>query len=650
MIIGIALRNFKVYKNIHYIPLSNGVGFTGIIGRNGIGKSSLLEALDCYFNDRKWIPNIDSKADESWIMPLFALEKDCIRDENLKSYAQKITDCILSEDEPPDAIAKKNHWNHILKLRNSIPEKFKDNSFYLLPISREKSESGLSLGIFDGFSKTIFSDAETDDSDYYDDQDDAEDSGFTETKLSILNGIYELLREEITYIYVPSDIQPEEFIAFENRDLQRLMGGRIREEMASVISKDAVKEISHHLKSFIVQISGNLNGYKFRAPGSQQPNLKPQKIYELIMEQFFSLRMLHKCSDGRELPLRELSSGEKQQAIIKVITSLVTKVRESANDLIIAIDEPESSLHISNCFEQFENLIEVSRKCNQVFVTSHWYGFMPIITDGAILYLSHNEAEPYFLFNAEKFREEIVHQVKASLEPLPIDVMIKSTNDLVQSILSSLIADDYYNWIICEGSSDKIYLSAYFDDLIREKHLRILPAGAAKEVKKLYYHLAVSLEELKSSAKGRVFMLTDTDMELVTFKTDYPVGNKLICQRLVNHDGDTKLVDIGSNLVVPTEIEQTLNGRVFYKTLLDFRPDNDELAFIDSITDVPEIPSGYALNLRQSDSDSLDQFFNKNSGHNKIAFANSYVAHMHEGEYSIPNWIQEIRNFITHAD
>ena len=50
MILGIILRNFKIYKSISYIPISNGNRFCGLIGKNGIGKSSILEALDYYFN------------------------------------------------------------------------------------------------------------------------------------------------------------------------------------------------------------------------------------------------------------------------------------------------------------------------------------------------------------------------------------------------------------------------------------------------------------------------------------------------------------------------------------------------------------------------------------------------------------------------
>ena len=52
MILGVILRNFKIYKSITYIPISNLNHFCGLIGKNGIGKSSILEALDYYFNNK----------------------------------------------------------------------------------------------------------------------------------------------------------------------------------------------------------------------------------------------------------------------------------------------------------------------------------------------------------------------------------------------------------------------------------------------------------------------------------------------------------------------------------------------------------------------------------------------------------------------
>ena len=51
MIIGIFLKNYKVYDGLKFIPLSNGSYFSALFGPNGVGKSSVLEALDTFFND-----------------------------------------------------------------------------------------------------------------------------------------------------------------------------------------------------------------------------------------------------------------------------------------------------------------------------------------------------------------------------------------------------------------------------------------------------------------------------------------------------------------------------------------------------------------------------------------------------------------------
>lgn len=52
MIIGVFLRNIKTYAGINYIPLTNGHGFCGLVGNNGIGKSSVLESIDSLLNGK----------------------------------------------------------------------------------------------------------------------------------------------------------------------------------------------------------------------------------------------------------------------------------------------------------------------------------------------------------------------------------------------------------------------------------------------------------------------------------------------------------------------------------------------------------------------------------------------------------------------
>lgn len=632
MIIGIVLRNFKTYKTIRYIPLSNGSNFNGIIGMNGIGKSSILEALDCFFNQKPWILNIDTnQMSESWVMPIIALKKEVFPLGDLQGIAQRITEYILSDDEPNNGIEKQNYQEHILDLRNNIPEEIK-KGYYIIPICLDGNKNiGLGIFNFSNFKKSIF----------------IEDCP-EEEQIRTYTKLYDTIISQLTYVYIPKDVEKERFVSFENKDMQHLIGKELTDIVAKSLSREAVGRISSELKTFVDNLSSSLDGYKYKVRSSYQPNLKHAKIYSLIIEEFFSLRELFKASDDKDIPLSQLSSGEKQQAIIKLITQLITTYRETNNDLIIAIDEPESSLHVSLCYEQFERLYEVSKFCCQILYTSHWYGFIPTLTTGSILDISCLDDKLNFnIFNAENYQEEIKIADRQQNGRLPIDVLVKSSNDLVQSILSSVISKECYNWLLCEGSSDKIYLNAYLKDEITNKRLRIIPVCKASEIKKIYNHLSISIEDLRGCINGKIYMLTDTDAQLLEFDTKDGIEQYIICRRIVNEGESTRLVKIKSNPKSPkTDIEDALNGKLFHQVLLTFKKDHEILNFLDE-NEREEKSSYYALNLGPQEYSKLDKFFSSDKGKNKIDFANKYISQLERNDYKIPKWIEEIKEFFS---
>ena len=244
-------------------------------------------------------------------------------------------------------------------------------------------------------------------------------------------------------------------------------------------------------------------------------------------------------------------------------------------------------------------------------------------------------------------RQKVVDLLRKQKGKLPIDVMVKSSNDLVQSILSSIIRDDCYNWLLCEGSSDKIYLSAYLKEEIANKRLRIIPVCKASKIKKMYEHLSIAIEDLKDSVKGKVFMLTDTDAQLLEFDTNKGPETRIICRRIVNEGDITRLVKITANPKSPkTEIEDALNSRLFHQVLVTFKPTNEELSFLDE-QEREETSSYSALDLRPKEYEKMDQFFSKEKGKNKVLFANEYVKTMQAGKYKIPEWIEEIKKYFS---
>lgn len=426
------------------------------------------------------------------------------------------------------------------------------------------------------------------------------------------------------------------------------MGESLHEILDRIVGDSTVGDINRELSSFLEDISTKLVSYAYRTPSERQKRIQKKEVYNLIIQAFFNVRKLHKAH-GEEhfLEISNLSSGEKQKAIIDVAHALLTKHRSNSDNLIIAIDEPESSLHMSACFEQFQALSELSEGCRQLLFSSHWYGFFPTLEKGAVTIITKKNNEHLFdLINLESYREEIKQLVRDSRGKLPFDIRIKSMNDFTQSLLSSATGENPYNWLICEGSSEKIYLSAYFDDLIKNNNLRIVPVGGASEIKKIYNYLSACYKDVEGEITGNIYLLADTDSQLVRYEVG--VYQKLHCKRFVHDQGRNKaiLVKIDSNPVSPaTEIEDVLNAKIYYEALLSFVPDYSYLNFITGMA-VPDegLESFSALDLKSSEKSAITTFFDTNN--NKFDFAKKYVELMSE-ENSIPDWINEIRVVMT---
>mgnify|MGYP000111963693 FL=1 len=661
MILGVLLRNFKTYKNITFIPISNGDKFCGLIGKNGIGKSSILEAFDFYFNDKEFklnINNIGAPNEECYVVPIFLIEKNLISEE-FSQIAEQFSNCVWTvlSGEIAAPTINNNYIEHLKLIGNHIKgldASITKDTHYLLPLGMGKNKD-VSLGIF---RDTIFLNSIVP---ALNDIVEKADANVVRAQFA-LSPLLENIRSLFQYVYIPKDIEPEKLVQFETKEIQTLLGKKLEDIVAGFLTKEKVKNISKELKQFVEELSDKLPNYKFRAPSTNQPNLKADRIYSLIIQDFFSVRELHKeGGNGKDISLKDLSSGEKQQAILTLINSILSEYRdESTKTLIVAVDEPESSLHISACYDQFEKLHNLSTECCQIIFSSHWYGFIPAMNSGSITNIvieNQNGSERHrpYIFNIYKYREEIKLEDrelgKKQHTTLPIDIMLKSSNDFIQSILMSTIdtGDNCYNWLICEGSSDKVYLEAYLAKEIHDKKLRIIPVCTASEVKNTYGRLAVLFSEIKDKLAGKVFLLIDTDRQSVEFDTQDGLETHLQCRRIVNDEKKkrTELVKIQAALKAPnTDIEDTLNGKIFHQALLWFKDQGEVLLDFIPAEEKPESPSYFAMDLRPGEREKLDEFFNANNGNNKVLFAKKYVELL-QPENNIPDWIQSIKDYFS---
>lgn len=646
MIAGIFLRYFKIYSGTHYIPLSSGSKFCGILGNNGIGKSSILESLDSFINNKNWNTNSSFRksakdVEPPHIVPLYLMKhEDCPEEHKdkallLNNYVLNYISLISEKTLTPTMRGPvKSFLDHISKIKRNLNLE----EYYIIPIGIDMN-GNVNLSILND--KNLCALLEVD-------EEKAKVS--IETLNSHFSPLLNYLRYKYEYIYIPKEIDSELFTKLETNEIQKMMGESLNEIIKKNISEKTINNINSGLTDFLHTIENDLVNYSYRTSGERQTRLRKKGLYDLIIEEFFMVRKLNKKQGGHWIEIGSLSSGEKQRAIIDIAYSFLTSHRENANNLILAIDEPECSLHVSACFEQFEKLYSISNVCEQLIFTSHWYGYLPIVESGCTTSIIKNNSNYHFdLYDLASYREEVRKKIKSQSSVMPLDIKIKSVSDLIQSIISSCLTEQPYNWLICEGTTEKIYLSQYLRDLVENYSLRIVPVGGASEVKKIFKHLEASYDDYKKDLKGKIFLLTDTDSELVSYNTTNM--KNIVSKRIVNVGEKTKLVDISSNPVSPsTEIEDCLNPVIFLESLRNFIPQFSEIESLLPAegTSIDENQSSCsAMDLTPKKKLIFDKILNEDGMKYKIAKEYSNISG--RKNHIKPGWIAQIEDFFMNS-
>lgn len=637
MIIGLLVRNFKIYQAINYIPLSNGKYFSALVGENGAGKSSVLEAFNSFFNGADWNHHHSLTKGyaerEPFICPIFLIKKDVLPSlGEYQWFVEKVSalawSATVGEFNPAHKIHAELFCEH---RRIVVAEGYDVNSHYLIPFGLKKDQKNALPTVFFSMFETL----------------PAYNSLINNYGSSV--GAIAILQQRIIecykFIYLPADIDFKEYTRIEGKTIQALLGQKLDTIVRSFIRREDVRTINAKLNEFLASISDKLNVYEYRKPAQKQNLVNQSHLTEKVIEAFFESKVLNR-KDGKErTPVSDLSSGEKRQALVDVAKAfLLANAAPSHQQVILAIDEPELSLHVSSCFGQFEKLREIAESKIQVLITTHWYGFMPIISNGVAVYCPKGDNYP-LLLDLRCFREDIKKLKVATMGELPIELELKGINDLVQSIIASITSSDY-RWIICEGSADSIYLNHY----IKGERLFIVPVGGAPTVKKIYSYLYLALEDARSDVRGKVFCLIDTDKKFEAFDGKESLAGIRI-RRLKNDEDSctTQLLKTSDNDAFPaTVVEDTLNAKGFVAALDSFRGDPLYGSLLSRIT-APITsendcwPSSFSLNLNFTDRKLMEQLFDSEGF--KVKFALRYAEH--DDSLAKPGWVSEIEDFLS---
>src|SRR5690606_20370350 len=126
-------------------------------------------------------------------------------------------------------------------------------------------------------------------------------------------------------------------------------------------------------KDFVTKVEGRVQkidpNYSFKTDPNVKKSVTSKDLRGKVIEEYFRNRTLRK----NDTKIYSMSSGQRKKALIDIIYSLLIDNTEMESNIILGIDEPESSLDVTNCFEQFEKIEKIAKSNIQTFVTTHWY-------------------------------------------------------------------------------------------------------------------------------------------------------------------------------------------------------------------------------------------------------------------------------------
>lgn len=640
MIIATILKNYKCYKGINVLPFSSKeLNYLNIIiGNNGVGKSAVLEGLDTLFNDARWIINNTSKSkNDVQTGALFLLEKRTV-DKNLdakeKVLIKEISDFFWKFT--PLSFLPFKEYELLFDIRNNHKD-FKD-THYIVFVGKSNNDRYLNFLTFTKSIKSVL----------------PKDNQYSDLT------IHKLLDKILAwhaYIYIPIEASVSDFVKLQNMSMQMLMDRHIKDDLSKSLTEKRINRkksnktiklslldlINEKLEAYVdtveADIQNEYEGYSYRPKHNQSSKLTVNHVADTIIEAYYSKRIFKK--DGKLI--EDLSSGEKRIILIDIISAFIQKNNPS-RELIVAIDEPESSLHISKCYEQFTKINRIAIDCHhQIFVTTHWYGSLPILKSGGLIHIADNQKASY-------------SELKNYFEKrggLPNDIQLKGYFDLSSSLLYAF-RNSKQTMILVEGYEDKRYIEYYLPN----ENLNIIPVGGCSNVKKIFSYLYTPLsdkEMIPSTGKQKIIGLIDTDISCPTIGIEKDIPSNILVMRRLHQEENREacIIKCDDNKKNPTEVEEVLAPNIFYdsldKAIQEKGNDNEKEIFgfynYNNNVKNSRIKGDYSI-LRPNSIDRdpaadkavISAFIDSH----KDDIAQKYVGHPLTGDR--PNWINELKS------
>jgi predicted ATP-dependent endonuclease of OLD family len=389
-IIELRLKNFRCYEKEVSIKIDD---LTCIIGKNDIGKSTILEGLDCFFNDNIDKGDLNTNSDDSTI------EITCVFDEIPKVI---ILDSSV-ETSPLDEHILNQNGNLEIKKTFKVGKTISKATFILaehptheklidiLSLNNSKlkalaEEVGANL---EGVKKTKNPPLRK-----------AIRNGVeSEMELILLkvdgsldseNNLKALWSKLKTFLPIFSLFKVDKTIDDKDKDVQDPMKHAIKESLAVPRIQELLEEIEKEVKEKSTEVAERTLEKLKEIDESLAEKMKSDFNKVPTWDKIFDLTLLNE----NDIPLNKRGSGVKRLVLLAFFQAQAEKKKVEANSpgIIYAIEEPETSQHPNHQLILINSLKELSEQDNiQVLFTTHSSNLVKEIPVHSLTYVYKND-------------------------------------------------------------------------------------------------------------------------------------------------------------------------------------------------------------------------------------------------------------------
>ena len=410
----LVLKNFRIFKEITTIDFDN---LTVFIGKNDIGKSTILEAFEIFFNDKDARIKIDKDdpskgADSSEILIGVVFEdlpKELIIDATVKTNLKKeyllnkdgnlAIHKIYSNSKLKETSILANHPNNpnlkdLLSLKISeLKTRAQD-----LSIDLSVEDKRVSSKIRKAIRENINEEIELEEISILVDKEGAKQIWEQLKNYMPLCALFQSDRENVDQ---DSEVQDPMKIAIKKilrgEELQAKLEG-IQKEVETTITEIANQTIEK-LNEMNPEIAQELK--------PEIPGPKWESVFKGIT-----------ISSDEGIPLNKRGSGVRRLILLSFFRAEAEKKKEERNvpNIIYAFEEPETSQHPEHQRKLIEAFLELSsRDDTQIILSTHSPGIASLLPIESLRFLSKRNDRILI----EKGTNEILEKIAESLGVLP---------------------------------------------------------------------------------------------------------------------------------------------------------------------------------------------------------------------------------------